>query len=352
MVFEMLTMCIKPMSFLNLLRRTIHTTMNTTWKFATIFQIYFLVSVLCTDLKKENPFRMSKVNAVWHKGQKVLKEKRLSDLYADLQVQDRREVDLKLRKTEGVDNEGLFEAQVRKEMAVILDRYGLTRHFPGENYSGSPGYQPNENGSLPLNIRDNRLKDLLNKAQIEGFSDAEMSLLHEEMHHHQEKMDEYEQLRAEYEQLEGKIDNSVENIDDQTDTYARMSDVKKEMKAKHKEVQESLKTTEDRVKNPGVHEIFQDPRVYHLWALAQKAEMDENELSSIKTELEHFERRIKKAEYMSGKVRSLEEKLQSGQDVNPADQASWREKADFQNRKVEKYHNDLKLRIQRKFDEL
>ena len=53
----------------------------------------------------------------------MLKEKRLSDLYADLQVQDRREVDLKLRKTEGVDNEGLFEAQVRKERAGYYPQY-------------------------------------------------------------------------------------------------------------------------------------------------------------------------------------------------------------------------------------
>jgi hypothetical protein len=44
----------------------------------------------------------------------VLNDKRQTDLYADLVIQDRKERDLKQQKFEGKDKFGLLEADVRK----------------------------------------------------------------------------------------------------------------------------------------------------------------------------------------------------------------------------------------------
>ncbi|WAQ97449.1 AMRP-like protein, partial [Mya arenaria] len=231
----------------------------------------------------------------------MLKGQRLSDLYADLVVQDKREGELKRRKGENMDFDGMFEAEVRDEMA----------------------------------------KD-------------EIHLLKQELGHHQQKMDEYEDLRQEYDELQDKIDNSLENLDGQDEAFTVLNKKRQDMKAKHKEVRESLKTLEGKVKNKpadgdtGQGVEFEDARVYHLWALAQKAGMNEKELASLKTELGHFESRVRKAEYLSDKVKKMDLKFQEGQDVNTKEHESLKEKAQFHNRKTAHLFTDeccLHIRI-------
>ncbi|XP_052775018.1 alpha-2-macroglobulin receptor-associated protein-like [Mya arenaria] len=320
--------------------------------FLTFCHILTLCIVASIELNDDNPFRMKRVNAVWRKGQRMLKGQRLSDLYADLVVQDKREGELKRRKGENMDFDGMFEAEVRDEMAMILEKYGLTHHFPSDVYgSRRQGRRRPEH-----DIKDKKLQKMISKAVKEGFSEDEIHLLKQELGHHQQKMDEYEDLRQEYDELQDKIDNSLENLDGQDEAFTVLNKKRQDMKAKHKEVRESLKTLEGKVKNKpadgdtGQGVEFEDARVYHLWALAQKAGMNEKELASLKTELGHFESRVRKAEYLSDKVKKMDLKFQEGQDVNTKEHESLKEKAQFHNRKVEKYHDDLKSRIQRRID--
>lgn len=53
----------------------------------------------------------------------VLKGNRLSDLYADLVIQDKQEMELKKRKVDSMDRDGLFEAEVRQRLVGMLNIY-------------------------------------------------------------------------------------------------------------------------------------------------------------------------------------------------------------------------------------
>lgn len=80
-----------------------------------------------------------------------------------------------------------------------------------------------------------------------------------------------------------KVDNSLENLDEQEKIWSELAQKKKEMKDKHKEFRDGLRRLENRMtdKDNSAGE-FEDPRVYKLWALAQKTGLDEAELESIK----------------------------------------------------------------------
>lgn len=55
------------------------------------------------------------------------------------------------------------------------------------------------------------------------------------------------------------------------------------MKEKFRDVRDSYRSIEGRIKDPANKEgKFEDPRVYHLWALAQKAGLNEEELESMR----------------------------------------------------------------------
>ncbi|VDI37366.1 Hypothetical predicted protein, partial [Mytilus galloprovincialis] len=62
---------------------------------------------------QSSPFRMNKINQIWHKASKRLKGHMLADLYADLKIQDGLELQLKRLKSEDMDKGGMKEAEVR-----------------------------------------------------------------------------------------------------------------------------------------------------------------------------------------------------------------------------------------------
>lgn len=92
----------------------------------------------------------------------------------------------------------------------------------------------------------------------------------------------YKQLPTIY-AFTDKVDNSIENVDGQVEIHREINNKRKEMKVKHKKLREDFSSIEGRIKDPGNKEgKFEDSRVYHLWALAQKAGMNEQELESFR----------------------------------------------------------------------
>ena len=85
----------------------------------------------------------------------------------------------------------------------------------------------------------------------------------------------------------GQVDNSVETLDDQDDLWKSLSMKKKDLKSKHMELRERLAKLEKKAKGPGGRgeREFKDQRVYHLWATAQKSNMTNEELASLKVRL-------------------------------------------------------------------
>ena len=82
----------------------------------------------------------------------------------------------------------------------------------------------------------------------------------------------------------GRVDNSVEHLDDQDNLWKSLSMKKKDLKSKHMELRERLAQLERKSKGPGTRgeREFKDQRVYHLWAIAQKSNMTNEELASLK----------------------------------------------------------------------
>ncbi|XP_045212634.2 alpha-2-macroglobulin receptor-associated protein-like [Mercenaria mercenaria] len=306
---------------------------------------------LLVDTTDESPFKIGKVNVVWNKARQVLKGKRLTDLYADLVIQDKREKELKKQKFDGKDKFGLFEADVRQGLVEIIKKYGLSEYFPNERYS--EGMNEKRSRDKHYQIKDDRLVKILKNARKEGFTDTEIQLLKEELGHHQLKLDEYNSLKLDYEVLEDQVDNSLENLDEQEKLWSELAQKKKDMKDKHKQFREGLKRLENQVTDrDNSAGVFEDPRVYKLWALALKAGMNEAELESVRKELTHFENRIRKAEYIQSQLEKSEQKQNSGVQVDEKEHEELRQKANQINKKVDKYHKDLEERIHKHIDEL
>ncbi|KAL4239939.1 Low-density lipoprotein particle receptor binding [Mactra antiquata] len=299
-----------------------------------------------TSSEEFGSFQMAKVNMVWEKAQRNLEGKILSDVYADLLIQDKKEKDLKKRKLDGTDKDGLFEAEVRQNFLNILENYGLEHSARQEKQnlkkmglSGKPG----------IDIQDMRLKKLLKEARKEGFTDSELQVLKEEMSHYQMKLNEYNSLKNDFERLDDKVDNSLE----QDDVWKELSQKKKEMKQKYKEFTSGVERLQYKITDrENVAGKFEDPRVYHLWALAQKSGMSETELDNYRKELTHFENRIKKAEFIEDQLKRKEQMVRDGAAVDKDDHNQLRNHHERIVKKNDKYHTELKHKVHRKLDEL
>lgn len=53
----------------------------------------------------------------------------MKSLYSDLKIQDKEELGLKRMKSDGLDKDGLKEADTRKKLLNIMSAYGLLEHF-------------------------------------------------------------------------------------------------------------------------------------------------------------------------------------------------------------------------------
>jgi beta-N-acetylglucosaminidase len=80
-----------------------------------------------------------------------------------------------------------------------------------------------------------------------------------------------------------KVDNSLDNLDEQEKVWSELAKKKQEMKDKHKDYREGLERLKGKVTDKdNSAAVFEDPRVYKLWALAQKTGMSKEELDSVR----------------------------------------------------------------------
>lgn len=106
---------------------------------------------------------------------------------------------LKRIKADGLDKEGLKEAEIRKKLLDIMTRFDLLEHF--EDVQNPAKYKQHKamneatddyiNKSL---FKDKKLNKLWAKAEMAGFSTEELEALREEFIHHQDKIDQYYSL--------------------------------------------------------------------------------------------------------------------------------------------------------------
>ncbi|KAL4716283.1 hypothetical protein ACJJTC_014763 [Scirpophaga incertulas] len=318
----------------------------------------------------EKPFRMNKLNLLWLKAQQRLTEPKLKSLYSDLMIQDKEEITFKRFKNDGGDKDGLKEAELRRKLTNIISSYGLRAHFgddsaPKKNIQSSKIVSDDHiNKSL---FKDKKLNQLWEKAELSGFTSAELAALKEEFNHHQDKIDQYYDLLN---NVDSGPQDQYKNIVDEEETVQyneinadlETNEVNKNyldkanlVREKHRGITDGFDRLQRLTAKGPNNKEFIEPKVQGLWRMATEAKFTPDELASLKVELQHYEKRLLKlrhlhadqvrnAELYQSKVAATGDKL----DHFDHEQQTIKKHA----RKVEKMHADLEKRILERHSEL
>lgn len=252
-------------------------------------------------------FRIVKLNQVWEKAQRLhLSAVKVAELHSDLKIQEKDELNWKKLKAEGLDEDGEKEAKLRRNLNVILAKYGLDGKKEAQVGDGNYIKGGTENDVLD----DPRLDKLWNKAKTSGkFSEEELEKLWREFKHHKEKTHEYNLLLDTVSRTEEIHKNVISPSE---------YEVKEEvLHGKHTELKDKLRSI-----NQGFERIrklshegfevaadFEEPRVNDLWDMAKMANFTETELESFKEELKHFEAKVEKHQHYQKQLEISHEKL-------------------------------------------
>lgn len=299
-------------------------------------------------------FRMEKLNQLWEKAQRLqLSPVKLSELHADLKMQERDEFAWKKLKAEGLDEDGEKQAKLTRNLSVILAKYGLDGRKDARAVSSNSLSDATEDDSL----EDPRLEKLWHKAKTSGkFSSEELDKLWREFQHHQEKVREYHVLL----ETLSRTEEIQENVISPFDTSRIKEDV---LHSKHAELKDRLRGINQgydrlrRVSHRGysTQAEFEEPRVIDLWDLAKSANFTEKELESFREELKHFEAKIEKHNHYQKQLEISHQKLKHVESFgdrehvsrNKEKYAMLEEKTKELGYKVKKHLQDLSGRISR-----
>ncbi|XP_003801187.1 alpha-2-macroglobulin receptor-associated protein isoform X2 [Otolemur garnettii] len=274
-------------------------------------------------LKRETgeEFRMEKLNQLWEKARRLhLAPVKLAELHADLKMQERDELAWKKLKVEGLDEDGEKEARLRRNLNVILAKYGL------DGKKDTPQVESNSlrDGSQEDALDDPRLEKLWHKAKTSGkFSSEELDRLWREFMHHKEKVQEYNLLLETLRRAEDIHENVVSPSD--------LSAIKGEvLHSRHAELKERMRSINQglgrlrQVSHQGydAQTEFEEPRVIDLWDLAKSANLTEKELESFREELKHFEAKIEKHNHYQKQLEISHEKLRHAESTGDGERLS------------------------------
>ncbi|XP_059701238.1 alpha-2-macroglobulin receptor-associated protein isoform X2 [Haemorhous mexicanus] len=244
-------------------------------------------------------FRVVRLNQIWEKAQRLhLSAVKLAELHSDLKLQEKDELSWKKLKAEGLDEDGEKEAKLRRNLNVIMTKYGMN----GKKDSQLVDTNYIKDGTESDTLDDPRLEKLWSKAKTSGkFSDEELDKLWREFKHHKEKIREYNILL------------------------------------------ETVSRTEE----------FEEPRVIDLWDMAKSANFTEKELESFREELKHFEAKIEKHHHYQKQLEISHQKLKHVEETGDKDHlnrnkekyAMLQEKTKELGYKVKKHLQDLSSRI-------
>ncbi|XP_067414980.1 alpha-2-macroglobulin receptor-associated protein isoform X1 [Emydura macquarii macquarii] len=234
-------------------------------------------------------FRVVKLNQIWEKAQRLhLSAVKLAELHSDLKIQEKDELSWKKLKAEGLDEDGEKEAKLRRNLHVVMTKYGMN----GKKDAQLVDTNYIKDGTESDVLDDPRLEKLWSKAKTSGkFSDQELDKLWREFKHHKEKIHEYNIL---------------------LETVSRTEEI-------HKNVINP--SEEEQVKEEILHE-FEEPRVIDLWDMAKSANFTEKELESFREELKHFEAKIEKHHHYQKQLEISHQKLKHVEGTGDKDHLS------------------------------
>lgn len=307
------------------------------------------IQIRCDDttIKRDNLFRIDKLNLIYNKAKNSLGEAKLKNLRTDFFSVQQDEITLKKLKSNNQDKDGLHEAAVRRKLLNVLSKYGLDKYYhdlhpPVADHDGRNARKArnlakvtddNPDTDIHLNqkiFRDSRLDKLWKKAEKSGFSQEELMILQEEFQHQQDRLDEHhdvmnmldaksDDFKVEKERWENSIENTMEDNKNifRSKSYGSESasdkkhrtnqNVHQMLQDKQKETKKGFEHLHAKIKSKLEGDVdFDEQKVIELWSSAQTNNFTSEELDELKTELYHYQTRIKK-------LRHYEVQLEHGQ---------------------------------------
>ncbi|XP_062984414.1 alpha-2-macroglobulin receptor-associated protein isoform X2 [Elgaria multicarinata webbii] len=300
-------------------------------------------------------FRLVRLNQVWEKAQRLhLSAVKLAELHSDLKIQEKDELSWKKLKAEGLDEDGEKEAKLRRNLHVIMAKYGMNGKKDAP--LGATNYIKDglENDMLD----DPRLEKLWNKARSSGkFSDEELDKLWREFIHHREKVHEYNILLETVSRTEDIQKNMISSLEEESPRKEEL------LHRKHSELKERLHSISQgferlrKVSHQGYDATseFDEPRVIDLWDMAKSTNFTEKELESLREELKHFEAKVEKHHHYQKQLEISHQKLKHVEGTGDEEHISknkekysmLEEKTKELGYKVKKHLQDLSSRISR-----
>ncbi|XP_048359555.1 alpha-2-macroglobulin receptor-associated protein [Sphaerodactylus townsendi] len=253
-------------------------------------------------------FRLQRLEQLWQKAHRLhLSAVKLAELHSDLRIQEKDELSWKKLKAEGLDEDGEKEAKLRRNLHVIMAKYGLD----GKKDAQLGGTNFIKDGLENDVLDDPRLEKLWNKAKASNmFSEEELEKLRREFTHHKEKVRDYHLLLETVSRTEDISKNVIQPLEE---------DVLKEelLHQKHRELKEKLQSINQgferlrKVSHQGYDATseFEEPRVIDLWDMAKLGNFTEQELESLREELKHFEAKVEKHHHYQKQLEISHEKL-------------------------------------------
>jgi len=304
-------------------------------------------------LELDKPFRMLKLNLIWEKATKKIPPEKLKSLYTDLKYQDKEELNWKAEKAKGLDKNGLKEAMVEGSFKAILEKYHL-----GEDFSALQESMLKSDEKISLNndyvkavFKDKKLNKLWLKAEQQGFSLDELEKLKEEFLHHQNKIDQYYQILNQLHK-EDSNDEKVNTVEhylhaEEGEKVWKSENPHQVLKEKHADLKAGYDYLNGKIIPNMKNMEFEEPQVNSLWEIAKNASFTPEELESLRSELHHFEHRIRKLKVLT----SLESEKDDNNEVEES-VLKRKKKLKEYSYKVEKIHKELSSRILQRHSEL
>lgn len=318
------------------------------------------------------PFRMAKLNLVWAKAQQRLTEPKLKSLFTDLKIHDKEEIAWKQLNSQHKDKDGVKAGELRHKLIGIMSTYDLLEYFEETNdpVKTKPYKRHTDKSDNYMNkstFRDKKLNKLWDKAEVSGFTPDELKALKEEFQHHQEKIDLYynllenignENKKTEYqenaineEELES-YNEIPDNNEDENDVIP-LQKINKEqteninqLRKHHHEIRDNFDRLERLTGRGPNSEDFIEPKVQGLWRVALTSNFSNDELSSLKAELHHYESRLLKLRHLHVEHAMNKEKYKNQKTNDKRDRfEDMEDHIKKQTRKVEKLHESVENRI-------
>lgn len=317
----------------------------------------------------QRPFRIAKLNLLWSKAQNRLTEPKLKSLYMELKIHDKEEIAWKQLNSQHKDKDGLKANDLRLKLIGIMSSYDLLEHFEDTQdkekiKSFKKFHDPEERHKNKSLFKDKKLNRLWEKAEISGFTAEELKSLKQEFDHHQDKVDVYYSLLENIGTVDTDKHENAINTED-LDNYNLISNDANENEIKTheqnvKKFENDLNTLRghhvgikdhydrlERLVSSGPHsQDFIEPKVQGLWRVAQANNFTDKELTSIKTELHHFESRLLKLRHLHAEHAMHKEKYKDEKHKDKSNRFDdMEEQLKKQTRKVEKLQENIEKTI-------